>query len=69
MSSLGVIAAFLLGCFAQDIGTPPLTAEAIMARVAANQDRSKGLRSEYIYHQHIHLVSDSQPHPDARGVR
>lgn len=57
MSSLVVIAALLLGSFAQGAGTPPLTAEAIMARVAANQDRSNLLRSEYVYHQHIHLVS------------
>lgn len=35
---------------------PPVTAEAIMARVAANQDRSDKLRSEYIYHQRIHVV-------------
>ena len=34
----------------------PLTADAIMARVAANQDRSNALRSEYIYHQHIHIL-------------
>ncbi|HEY6292395.1 MAG TPA: hypothetical protein VI455_12670 [Terriglobia bacterium] len=36
---------------------PSLTADAIMARVAANQDRSDKLRSEYVYHQHIHIVS------------
>jgi hypothetical protein len=34
-----------------------LTAEAIMARVAANQDRSEKLRSQYIYLQHVRVVS------------
>jgi hypothetical protein len=36
---------------------PPLTADAVMARVAANQDRSDKLRSEYIYRQRVHIVS------------
>lgn len=35
----------------------PLTAEAIMARVAANQDRSEQLRKQYVYHQRIRVVS------------
>jgi len=35
----------------------PLTAEAIMARVGANQDRSDQLRAEYIYRQHIHIAT------------
>ena len=34
-----------------------LTAENIMARVAANQDRSEKLRSQYVYQQHIHVIS------------
>jgi hypothetical protein len=34
-----------------------LTAETIMARVAANQDRSEKIRSQYIYQQHIHVAS------------
>jgi hypothetical protein len=33
------------------------TAETIMAKVAANQDRSEKLRSQYVYLQHIHVVS------------
>lgn len=33
------------------------TADIIMARVAANQDRSERLRSQYIYQQHIHITS------------
>jgi hypothetical protein len=42
-------------------GTEPpknsLTAADIMARVAANQDRSEAARKEYVYKQHIHIVS------------
>jgi hypothetical protein len=34
-----------------------LSAESIMARVAANQDRSERLRSQYVYQQHIHVAS------------
>ena len=34
-----------------------LTAETIMARVATNQDRSEKLRSQYIYHQHVQVIS------------
>jgi hypothetical protein len=34
-----------------------LTAEAIMARVAANQDRTELARKQYVYHQHIHVVT------------
>src|SRR6185437_5060207 len=35
----------------------PLTADAIMARVAANQDSSEKLRSQYIYQQHIQIIT------------
>ena len=35
----------------------PLSAADIMARVAANQDRSVALRKEYVYDQHVHSVS------------
>lgn len=35
----------------------PLTAEEIMARVAANQDRSEVSRKEYVYRQHVHILS------------
>jgi hypothetical protein len=34
-----------------------LTADQIMARVAENQDRSQELRKQYVYQQHIHIVS------------
>jgi hypothetical protein len=35
----------------------PLTADAIMAKVAANQDQAEKIRAEYVYKQHIHVVS------------
>jgi hypothetical protein len=35
----------------------PLTADQIMARVAENQDRSEALRKQYVYKQHIKIVS------------
>jgi hypothetical protein len=35
----------------------PLTAAAIMARVAASQDSSEALRKEYVYLQHTHVVT------------
>ena len=34
-----------------------LSADAIMSRVAANQDRSEALRKEFIYRQHIHILT------------
>ena len=56
------VAAFACNALAQD-GQPSsnsnsaLTAEAVMARVAVNQDRSESLRKEYVYKQHIHVVT------------
>jgi hypothetical protein len=41
----------------QDAPPEPLAAEAIMASVAANQDRAERLRSEYVYHQRIRIVT------------
>src|ERR1700680_1915998 len=38
-------------------GKEPLTCDAIMARVAENQDRGEALRKEYVYKQHIHIVT------------
>ena len=45
--------------FAQSPQSNPaaLTAEAIMARVAANQDRSDALRKQYVYKQQIHILT------------
>jgi len=34
-----------------------LTADAIMARVAQNQDRSEELRKQYVYRQHTHILT------------
>jgi hypothetical protein len=34
-----------------------LTADAIMARVAANQDRAEVMRKEYVYRQHVHILT------------
>ncbi|HXJ95247.1 MAG TPA: hypothetical protein VMT20_20595 [Terriglobia bacterium] len=56
MFTVHLIAGLWLAGILQGVDQPPLTAEAIMARVAANQDRSDQLRTEYIYHQRIHVV-------------
>jgi hypothetical protein len=43
---------------AQTAAAPdPLSADQIMAKVAANQDRTEAARSHYIYLQHIRMVS------------
>ncbi len=48
----------LLPAAAQHSSDPPaLTASEIMARVAANQDRAEKLRAEYVYQQHIYIVT------------
>ena len=44
----------------------PLTAGDIMARVAANQDRSQALRVQYVYKQHIHIATHK---PQTRMMR
>jgi len=46
----------------------PLTADQIMARVAANQDRADALRSEYIYHQRIHVLLEKASGKRMRDV-
>jgi hypothetical protein len=65
----GVPIIFILGCLsvatcAQDAKlaagsatTESLTAHEIMARVAANQDRSEEARRQYVYRQHIHVAT------------
>jgi hypothetical protein len=56
MAKFRLISIFLLSAVsarADDV----LTAEAIMARVATNQDSSEKLRSQYIYHQHVQVIS------------
>src|SRR5271166_508398 len=49
-----------------DLQTEPLKADDIMERVADNQDRSEALRTEYVYKQHIHIVSHK---PKSRIMR
>jgi hypothetical protein len=43
--------------FAAESGPVPPNAEQIMARVAANQDRTEAARTRYIYQQNIRMVS------------
>jgi hypothetical protein len=40
-----------------DQASEPLIADAIMARVAANQDRSEEQRKQYVYRQHTHILT------------
>jgi len=70
---LRLLAVFLLaaglaaGQSAQpEVQAETLDADVIMARVAANQDRSEALRKEYVYKQHIHIVTHK---PQSRMVR
>ncbi len=49
-----------------EVQTKPLQADDIMARVAANQDRSEALRKEYVYKQHIHIATHK---PKTRMMR
>jgi hypothetical protein len=49
-----------------EVQSRPLQADDIMARVAANQDRSEALRKEYVYKQHIHIATHK---PKTRMMR
>ena len=40
-----------------EVANTPLTADAIMLHVAANQDRSEALRKQYVYRQHTHILT------------
>lgn len=55
----GAILLIASGALAQSPQPNPavLTAEAIMARVAANQNRSEALRKQYVYKQQIHILT------------
>jgi hypothetical protein len=55
----GTILVMVTASLAQSPQVNPaaLTAEAIMARVAANQDRSEVLRKQYVYKQQIHILT------------
>jgi len=59
MAKLCLISIFFLAalCASPAAADDSLTADSIMARVATNQDSSEKLRSQYIYHQHIRVVS------------
>lgn len=61
MRSLLLVAGFTVlagcACAAQSAAPQALTADQIMARVAANQDRTEAARTRYLYLQHIHTVS------------
>src|SRR5438045_3761894 len=57
-----ISAAFALACVcaaqtSQSTLDSTLTAEQIMARVAANQDRAEAERSHYVYVQHAKMTS------------
>ena len=62
---LVLLAAGLLPAQSAPSENQGLTAEEIMARVATNQDRSQVLRKEYVYKQHIHILT----HKGARLMR
>lgn len=63
MRILTALSVLLVASFSPAQTTEPapkpaaLSADEIMARVAANQDRAQELRKEYVYRQHIHIVS------------
>ena len=52
-----ILLAALMPCSAIAAGQSPPSADAIMARVAANQDRAVQHRAEYIYQQRIRIIS------------
>ena len=50
--------ALLLGCLVRGVAQgPALTADAIMARVAENQDRAEAARTRLVYVQHARVQS------------
>lgn len=56
LRSLMFCAAF--GCGVSNAqASAPLTADQIMQRVGANQDRAQELRRHYVYKQHVHVAS------------
>lgn len=48
---------FLVCTLASAFAQNTLTADEIMSRVAANQDRADQLRKQYVYEQHVHVAS------------
>jgi hypothetical protein len=67
-----IFALYLFTDLALGQGEPPefqigtLKADNIMARVATNQDRSEQARQQYVYKQHIHIVTHK---PKQRMIR
>jgi hypothetical protein len=59
MAKLHLLPLFFLLAFSLPFAAAdePLTADVIMARVATNQDSSEKLRSQYIYQQHIQIIT------------
>ena len=59
VATSGVLPVILLAgcCFGQNPDKQPMTANAIMAHVAVNQDRAENLRKEYVYKQHLRIVT------------
>jgi hypothetical protein len=57
MRSLTLASVLLLAPLCCPAQTPPLTADEIMTRVAANQDRDDAARTHYLYVQHAHVAS------------
>src|SRR4051794_22020980 len=53
----GVVLFIVLTAGTLGFGQAALTADEIMARVAANQDSAEALRRQYVYEQHVHVVS------------
>lgn len=56
---VAVVALCACSVLAQSPDTPSPGAAAIMARVAANQDRAEAERAHSIYVQHVHVISRS----------
>jgi hypothetical protein len=52
-----IVIACMSSAVAQGPPAPALTADQIMARVAANQDAANALRTHFVYTQHAHVVS------------
>jgi hypothetical protein len=68
MATSGVLPVILLAgcCFGHDADKQPMTANAIMAQVAVNQDHAENLRKEYVYKQHLRIVTRK---PNSRLMR
>jgi hypothetical protein len=52
-----LLIAAVFGCGLLQAETPSFTADEIMQRVGANQDRAEELRRQFVYKQHVRVVS------------